>query len=98
MNVCAANDFQKADVELNAAYGELMGRVSEKGRVLLRDAQRAWIAYRNRQCAFNTARTAGGSINPMVRSQCFAELTKTQTAVLRQQIDCVEGDVACGNQ
>ena len=98
MNTCAANDFQRADAELNTVYRALMAKVSDSGKLLLQEAQRAWIAYRDKQCEFSTAGSVGGSVHPMVRYQCFAALTKAQVAALRLQLDCVEGDVACGNQ
>ena len=98
MNICAANDFQKADAELNAVYRDLMSKVSDIGKARLQDALRAWISYRDRQCEFSTAGSVGGSVHSMVLSGCLAELTRAQIAVLRLQLDCVGGDVACGNQ
>ncbi|PPD40931.1 MAG: hypothetical protein CTY15_14245 [Methylocystis sp.] len=98
INVCQAERFDKADAALNAAYAKLAAKVSPQGKTQLVEAQRAWIKYRDAQCAFETLGTIGGSINPMEVAICRAELTKEQTKRLQRQIDCVEGDLSCGGQ
>ena len=98
MTACASDALRVADAELNTAYRELMAKISDNGKTLLRDSQRAWIAYRDKQCEFNAAGSQGGSVQPMVRANCLADLTKRQTEVLKAQLQCAEGDVACGNQ
>lgn len=44
---CAAEYKEKWDAELNRAYKELMGKLPKDGQALLRDAQRAWIPWRD---------------------------------------------------
>ena len=98
MNACFEREYREADAELNKTYEALRDRVSSTGRETLRDAQRAWIAYRDAQCAFESAGTEGGSIHPTIVAICRTELTRTQTRRLRRQLDCEEGDLSCGGQ
>ena len=77
MNRCAAADYQKADAELTKVYGKL-DKTPE-----LRAAERAWIAYRDAECAFETASNRGGSIEPMIYSGCMMTMTKQRIAVLK---------------
>ena len=44
---CAFKEFEKQDSRLNAAYKELMAWESEEQKKKLREAQRAWIKFRD---------------------------------------------------
>ena len=70
MNQCAANDYRSADKELNAYYSKL-----EKTKELIA-AERAWIAYRDTECAYQVKAVEGGSIAPLIQSSCLADLTR----------------------
>lgn len=98
MTLCAGQDHDAADRELNVIYGELLESISAPGQETLRRAQRKWIAYRDAQCAFASAGTQGGSVHPYVLLTCLAELTRMQTQMLKRQLECVEGDLSCGGQ
>lgn len=69
-----------------------------EGTVTLRSAQRAWIAYRHAQCAFETAGSAGGSASTMVVSLCRDAQTRAQTDRLSAQLNCAEGGLSCAGQ
>ena len=45
-----------------------------------------------------TAETVGGSIHPMLVSQCKLRLTVQRTRDLEVQLNCKEGDVSCVHQ
>ena len=98
MNICAGQEFGKADAALNLAYNAVLDRLSADRRTSLREAQRAWLVYRDKECAFETGGSIGGSIHPWVEAQCRTELTKQQTARLNALLHCQEGDVSCGGQ
>lgn len=98
MNYCAQQSYQEADAALNKTYKALSQTVSKEGLVKLKIAQRAWLSYRDAQCAFDTYGTVDGSVHSMIVSSCLEELTQAQTARLSLQLDCVEGDLSCGNQ
>ncbi len=98
MNLCAGRDLAAADQALNATYRALVAKITPVGRSSLRAAEQAWIAYRDRQCAFETMGTADGSAHPMVVALCRTALTRQQTARLAAQLSCEEGDLSCGGQ
>jgi uncharacterized protein YecT (DUF1311 family) len=82
MNICANRDYAKADAELNAAYRTAMARLDEAGKARLRDAERNWIAARDRDCKAATAETEGGSIHPLDLAGCLTEKTRARTREL----------------
>ncbi len=66
------------DQRLNIAYRAAMARrdVSEATRALLRDAQRAWITYRDKGCAAaGNLEAEGGSLALVVSADCVLRLT-----------------------
>ena len=97
MNICAGEDYQAADARLNAAYQKLISSDDADGKRLLQAAQRAWIAFRDAECAYTTAGSEGGSIHPMEVSQCLTELTEQRTKQLTSGAKCQEGDASCAN-
>ena len=87
MNICAAQEFDAADGDLNATYQLAMsewlgGRDTSNGQALLA-AQRAWLAYRDAHCAAAASIYEGGSIQPMIYSLCLTDLTRTRTELIR---------------
>ncbi|MCA0047684.1 lysozyme inhibitor LprI family protein [Mesorhizobium sp. B283B1A] len=97
MNICAGEDYQAADARLNAAYQDLINSDDADGKRLLQVAQRAWITFRDAECAHSTAASAGGSIHAMAVSQCLTRLTDDRTRQLAAAANCEEGDVSCAS-
>ena len=91
LNACAAREFETADVDLNAAYGQaraamrrLDKELSEDGGAerALRDAQRAWISYRDTACLAEGFMMRGGSAEPLVIFGCKTRLTQQRAVDL----------------
>jgi len=47
MQACIADERERQDKRLNAAYKALIGAVSEERKAELRNVQRKWIAFRD---------------------------------------------------
>jgi len=88
-------DTGKADAELNASYKALLSQLGTPDQQRLRDAQRAWIAFRDKECAFRTQGNQGGSVGAATAADCVGELTRQRAETLKRQLDCPEGDVSC---
>jgi len=98
MNQCASLDWQKADAELNAVYKKAMAQMHATDSDLpddlkgaadtLRDAQRAWIPFRDKACESYGFLARGGSMEPMLVFNCRADLTNQR---IKQLQDLVEG-------
>lgn len=95
LNACAGAAFKTADTQLNAAYAALRQRLSEDGQRRLRDAERAWISYRDAECMFRSSGDDGGSAAVMVDVQCQADLTTERAKYLESVRSCEEGDLSC---
>ena len=90
MNQCAAQEFQKADAELNKIYRELLKDAGTAEKAKLRAAQLAWIKFRDAHCDYEAFGNKGGSIYPMVYSFCLAEVTRERTNQFKEIIKEME--------
>lgn len=97
MNLCADQSYRQSDADLNAAYKEVTARLTHNKTTLtqLQAAQKAWLFFRDAECAFSSAGTTGGSAYPMVLSLCLDKLTQARTKELRAYLQCEEGDTSC---
>lgn len=100
MTACAGAAFKRADDDLNVAYQQARTRLKgdAQGARMLQDAQRAWLRFRDAECAFATRLNAGGSIEPMNVALCRAELTQARTAQLQKYMACrhdASSDAVC---
>ena len=95
MNQAADQSLRKADQALNDQYSATMDALSPPSRVLLRDAQRAWIGFRDQQCRYEASAVGEGSAYPMIVYMCRERLTIERTEELRGLGHCEEGDLSC---
>jgi uncharacterized protein YecT (DUF1311 family) len=97
MNICAGANLDAANGELNRVYQKLMAQqTDQKSKDQLKDVERNWIAYRDKECAWEIGpQEDGGSIWPMAMDNCLQEKTDARIRELKEQLDCVEGDVTC---
>jgi uncharacterized protein YecT (DUF1311 family) len=75
-----------------------MAKISSAGKASLRDVEKTWLRFRDRECAFETMGTVGGSVHLTVVAQCKSRLTIQRTKDLEDQLNCKEGDLSCGGQ
>lgn len=97
LNQCAHDDWEAADADLNVAYKRAMtllqGRDAdlpdaEQGGVeALREAQRAWITFRDKACEVEGYAMRGGSAEPLLVYGCMRQLTEDRTAQLDGLVD-----------
>jgi len=95
MDMCAGQDFKKADDALNALYRKMLPRYNATDQGLLKDAERKWVAWRDAECAFDTNLSMGGTMHPMVETMCQTEMTKARVKELEAQLKCTDGDTSC---
>ena len=90
LNHCYDQLYRRADAMLNQVYRQLIAKAAAAEQMLLRDAQRAWIAFRDKECEFETIGSEGGSIRPMYEAMCATALTKRRIKELAALRDCKE--------
>jgi uncharacterized protein YecT (DUF1311 family) len=92
MNRCADDDSRAADAELNRVYQDLLSKTKGDANATkkLRDAQRAWIAFRDAEVQAlypaEDKQQEYGSIYTMCYAKVVTTMTKGRTAQLRRML------------
>lgn len=101
MNACAGIAFARADSELNAVWrtavaqaraadresGDFRGSDDRPGsEAVLRDAQRAWLIFRDAHCTLEGYDARGGTMEPMLYNGCRARITRERVVQLRSAV------------
>ncbi|MET0309075.1 MAG: lysozyme inhibitor LprI family protein [Sphingomonas sp.] len=94
MNAQAGKDYKAADTAMTAQWKRIYAAMKQRDAAntsrgggfgyaaATLESQRAWIAFRDKQCVIEAGQYAGGSMQPMVRAQCLARLSKERTRQL----------------
>ena len=86
MNQQAINEYRTADSVLNVTYKNVMLYLTGNQKKMLLTAQRSWIKFKAAHCETVALRYEGGSIQPLIKYSCLAELTAERTKQLENLI------------
>ena len=86
MNICWGNEYKKADAALNKTYQQLAAMLDNEQKTQLKNAETAWLKYRDANCEFVADQYKGGSMRPMIAAICLADVTNNRTTELKSQI------------
>jgi uncharacterized protein YecT (DUF1311 family) len=80
---CADRQSAKGDALLNQTHRKLLADLDEQHRGLLQKAQRAWVAFRDADCALDASAVLGGSLYPMQVAECRAAMADARIKELQ---------------
>ena len=90
---CADREFRKYDADLNQVYAALAKVAIGDNKLqhgygpppfnALRDAQRAWITFRDTNCHWKSTAFYGGTEQAVIMSSCRALATRDRVAELK---------------
>src|ERR1700730_13457389 len=86
MNNCAGREYKAADAALNQVYRQLVSMLDDEEKSQLKEAQTAWLKYRDTNCDFVADQYKGGTIRPAILGYRLAEMTRNRTTELKSQI------------
>jgi uncharacterized protein YecT (DUF1311 family) len=97
LNQCAYQDWQAADADLNAAYRQALALLQawdadlpddlRGGATALKEAQRAWITFRDKACEAEGFAMRGGSAEPLLIYGCMRQVTEDRARQLWAMVD-----------
>lgn len=82
---CTSAEIEVQDAKLNAAYQQAMRGLEEAPRQKLREAQRAWIKFRDTKCASEA--NSGGTMDILNSGGCILDATVRRTIELEAMGD-----------
>ena len=86
MRACFNTRYQQADVALNQAYKQLMAQLGPTQKTKFKQAQRAWIAFRDASAAFAASTAEGGSLAPVLSLVELVSMTEARTTAMQEII------------
>ena len=87
MNNCYVSEYKKADAKLNQVYRQLVSMLDDEEKSQLKEAQLAWLKYRDANCDFVGDQYKGGSLRPTIHAICLARVTSDRSTELKTQIE-----------
>jgi uncharacterized protein YecT (DUF1311 family) len=95
MTAAAGAKAASAERALNTQYRSTIEALSPGSKTKLRNAQRAWIVFRDAECGFESSGVEDGSAYPMVRAACMERMATERSRQLKARTSCQEGDLSC---
>ena len=80
---CTAGELKIQDARLNAAYRKAMAQLNARQKPKLIAAQKAWIAFRDAECA-SLYDEDWGTLSRVIASSCVLSMTVKRTIDLEQ--------------
>lgn len=75
--------LEKADAELNKVYKELRETLSEDEKERLKEVQKLWITYRDKEAEFAASLYDGGSMAGLVKINTMTTATENRVQGLK---------------
>jgi len=75
-------EFVHIDDKLNQIYGNLRTELDKVGKLRLRDAQRAWIVFRDAECLRLSDFARDGTLAPLLMLSCKTQLTADRVTAI----------------
>ena len=87
MYQCAGKDLAAADKKLNQTYGRLMSLLDNEGQKKLKEAQRAWLKFRDANADFAGDLNRGGTLERLNFLGAKANMTNARVEELDSEIE-----------
>ena len=84
MRACLNARYQEVDGALNQVYKQLVAQLSPTQKTKLRQAQRAWITFRDASAAFAASMAEGGSLAPTLSLAELVSVTEARVAAMQE--------------
>lgn len=76
MRTCVSLKFDDADKKLNARYKQVMTSLDDTQKAALKKEQIRWIKEKEAKCPKVGAEAAGGTMEPILITDCFLQMTE----------------------
>lgn len=86
LNNCTSKNLDYEDSKLNSTYKTLRGMLDRTEKDSLKQAQLAWIDFRDKSCNFTSREVVGGSMHTMIYTSCLTNYTYQRRIELQKEI------------
>jgi uncharacterized protein YecT (DUF1311 family) len=78
--------YEDAERNMNAAYADLRRMLDAQRQRKLKNAQLAWLRFREANAEFYRSAAEGGTLAPFLRTGTLADMTEARAAELRRAL------------
>ena len=86
MSACTSAETELWDGYLNREYKARMAEITPDQKTALRDAQRAWIAFRDADCGLQYQMCIDGTMRSNIYTGCMLDMTARRALALRDLV------------
>lgn len=86
INQCSDQEFKEKDKELTKLYKYYYMKLDNPRKSQLQNSQHAWKIFRDLSCQYEANYYEGGSLAPMIYSNCLKDKTKARINDLKNYI------------
>lgn len=90
MRECLNKRYKQVDDALNHLYQQLLSQLSKTRQTKLREAQQAWMLFRDKSAAFVASETEGGTMQPLVSLSVLVSMTERRVVELKDLLQHVD--------
>lgn len=83
MERAAGDSLKKADTELNQIYKALRDTLTDDEKERLKEVQKLWISYRDKEAEFAASLYEGGTLSGVVKINTTTASTESRIAALK---------------
>ena len=91
LNNCANNLLVKTNEKLNKVYLNYLSELKADDQLKLKEAQKLWVQFREKDCSFETSSVKKGSMYPYVLSSCLVNRSEKRILELENMANCKNG-------
>jgi len=89
MSMCGYYHWVGADIQLNRSYNNLLNKLGTKAaKNKLINAQRAWLAFRDATCKYESDGMSSGTGESVLYNGCLATVTEERNLKLMEYLKC----------
>ncbi|MNG56827.1 hypothetical protein D3C78_185170 [compost metagenome] len=91
LNTCASSALKESNNKFNKVYVGYLRELSPNEQTMLKNSQRLWVQFRDKDCEFESSPVKNGSMFTYVNSVCLIEKADKRILELSNMSDCKKG-------
>lgn len=90
-NRCAVMALNSYDKKISNIYNDYLKKLNSSERESLKDSQRLWVQFKEKDCKFESSPVSKGSMYQYVFSACLIDRTEKRMTELEKMSNCNNG-------
>jgi uncharacterized protein YecT (DUF1311 family) len=91
INKCSSLNLENRNKEIGNLYNKYLLELNAEQKTSLKESQRLWVQFKERDCAFEASSLKGGSMYSYSLSTCLIDRTEKRISELKNMMNCKNG-------